>query len=69
VQVRQSGQWVTVSNLAITPAYPGNNGTNFESFTMTFSQIQGDGIRLYGAPGGAAQFISVGELEVYALVP
>ena len=69
VQVRQSGQWVTVSNLVITPAYPGNNGTNFESFTMTFSQIQGDGIQLYGAPGGAAQFISVGELEVYALVP
>jgi glucose/arabinose dehydrogenase len=69
VQVRQNGTWVNVSGLSITPAYPGNNGVNFESFTMTFSQIQGDGIRLRGTPGGAAQFISVGELEVYALSP
>jgi hypothetical protein len=58
-----------VSNLVVTPAYPGNNGVNFESFTMTFSQIQGDAIRIHGAPGGSAAFISVGELEVFALVP
>jgi PKD repeat protein len=69
VQVRQNGTWVTVSNRVVTPAYPGNNGTSFESFTITFTQIQGDAIRLYGTPAGSAQFISVGELEVYALVP
>jgi PKD repeat protein len=70
VQVRQNGTtWVTVSNLVVAPAYPGNNGVNFESFTMTFSQIQGDAIRIYGVPGGSAAFVSVGELEVFALVP
>jgi hypothetical protein len=33
---------------------------------MTFSPISGDGIRIFGAPGGSAAFISVGELDVYA---
>ena len=65
VQVRQNGTWVNVSGLAISPPYPGNNGISFESFTMTFTPIQGDGIRIYGAPGGSAAFVSVGELEVY----
>ena len=39
---------------------------SFETFTLAFTPIQGDAIRIYGAPGGAAAFISVGELEVYA---
>ena len=69
VQVRQNGQWVNVSGLTTTPAYPGNNGVNFETFTLAFTPIAGDGIRIYGRPGGSAAFISVGELEVYALVP
>jgi hypothetical protein len=42
---------------------------NFETFTLAFTPIAGDGIRIYGRPGGSAAFISVGELEVYALVP
>ncbi len=67
VQVRQGASWVTVSNLVTTPAYAGNNGTSYETYTMTFTSIQGDGIRIYGVPGGANQFISVGELEVFAL--
>ncbi len=68
VQVQQNGTWVNVPGLVITPAYPGNNGVNFETFTLTFTPTTGDGIRLYGAPGGSSAFISVGELEVYALV-
>ena len=67
-QVRQNGQWVGVSNLAIAPAYAGNNGVSYETYTLTFNPIQGDAIRLYGTPGGSAAFISVGELEVFALV-
>ena len=65
VQVRQNGEWVNVSGLTSTPAYTGNNGVSFETFTLDFAPIQGDGIRLYGAPGGAAAFISVGELEAF----
>ena len=52
VQVRQSGQWVGVSNLAITPPYAGNNGVSYETYTMTFTPIQGDAIRIYGVAGG-----------------
>ena len=67
VQVRQNGQWVNVSNLSITPAYAGNDGVSYETYTLTFTAIQGEGIRLYGTPGGSAAFISVGELGVFAL--
>jgi uncharacterized repeat protein (TIGR03806 family) len=66
VQVRQSGVWNEVSGLVITPAYPGNNGVSGETFDMTFAPISGDAIRIYGDPGGSANFISVAELRVFA---
>ena len=67
VQVRQAGTWVNVPDVVITPAYPGvNNGVTFETYTLQFTPISGDAIRIYGDPGGSADFISVGELEVYA---
>ena len=69
VQVRRNGQWVGVSNLVVSPAYAGSNGVNFGTYTLSFTPIQGDAIRLYGAPGGSAAFISVGELDVFAQVP
>jgi hypothetical protein len=66
VQVRQSGTWVTVTGLGISPVYPGNNGVNFETFTLVFTPMLGDGVRIFGAPGGSADFFSIAELEVYA---
>ncbi|HWC04084.1 MAG TPA: discoidin domain-containing protein, partial [Methylomirabilota bacterium] len=65
VQVRQNGTWVSVQGLGISPAYAGNGGGSFQTYTLTFTQSWGDGIRIFGAPGGSAAFISVGELEVY----
>jgi hypothetical protein len=65
VQVRQAGNWVNVSNLVSTPAYPPNDRINFEIYTLTFTPITGDAIRIDGAPGGTASFISVAELQVY----
>ena len=66
VQVRQGGNWVAVSGLTSTPAYPGrNNGLNYESYNLQFAPISGDAIRLYGAPGGSSAFISAAELLVY----
>ena len=66
VQVRQGGNWVVASGLTATPAYPGrNNGINYESYNLQFAPITGDAIRIYGAPGGSAAFISVAELQVY----
>jgi hypothetical protein len=65
VQVRQNGSWVNVSGLVATPAYPPNDNISFESYTLSFNGITGDAIRIDGAPGGTAYFISVGELEIY----
>lgn len=69
VQVRQSGVWTDVSNLVITPSYLGDNGLSYETFEMSFTPMFGDGIRIYGDPGGSSNFISVGELEVFELAP
>src|SRR5690606_36011257 len=50
-----------------TPAYPNaNNGTTYETYNMQFTPISGTAIRIFGEPGGNADFISVGELEVNA---
>jgi glucose/arabinose dehydrogenase len=65
VQVRNSGVWSNVGNLAITPTYPGLNTTHYETFTLTFNAISGDGIRIFGTPAGSARFVSIAELEVY----
>ena len=66
VQVRQGGVWVNVPGLVSTPAYPGlNNGIHYETYTLNFTPTSGDAIRIFGAPGGAAAFISVAELRVY----
>lgn len=66
VQVRQSGVWANVSGLTVTPSYARNNGVSYETYTLAFSAITGDAIRIYGAPGGSADFISVAELQVFA---
>jgi hypothetical protein len=66
VQVRQNQTWTDVTNLTVTPDYPYSNaaGTN-TTYTFTFDPTWGDGIRLYGVPGGTSYFTSVAELEVY----
>ncbi|RZL86018.1 MAG: DUF1929 domain-containing protein [Variovorax sp.] len=66
VQVRQGGNWVNVSGLAVTPAYPAsNNNTSFETYTLQFTPVSGDAIRIFGVPGGSAAFITVGELQIF----
>ncbi|HXI58087.1 MAG TPA: PKD domain-containing protein [Polyangia bacterium] len=67
IQVRQGGVWTAVAAPVISPAYPGANGVNYETFTFTFPAVSGDGIRIDGAPGGVATFISVGELRVFTV--
>jgi hypothetical protein len=55
----------------VDPPYAGNNGVSFEMYELRFTPVSADAIRLYGNPGGSANFISVGELRVLAapLVP
>jgi hypothetical protein len=64
--VRQGGVWTAVAGLTSTPVYPAaNDGISYQTYVLDFPPIPGDGIRIDGAPGGSADFISVGELEVY----
>lgn len=70
VQVRQDFEWVDVARQAVTPAYPYDAGAGpNRSFTFTFDDIVGDGVRVIGAPTPGPQgdgwFTSIAELEVY----
>lgn len=70
VQVRQSGQWVDVTGLNISPAYPYNNtSVPNKSYTMSFDDTWGDAIRIYGVPATVSgynfSFTTIGEFEAY----
>jgi glucose/arabinose dehydrogenase len=66
VEVRQGGQWLKVKTLKSTPVYLGYNVVGWETFFLDFEPVMGDAIRLVGEPGGAARYLSVAELEVWA---
>jgi len=66
VQARVGGVWQSVARLVTTPLYPGNNDISYETFVFRFDPVTADGIRIYGEPGGSADFFSVGELRVLA---
>ncbi len=66
VQVRQHFNWVNVSGLRITPDYPYNNTASTNtSYSLTFNDTWGDGVRIIGRPGGTSYFTSIAELGVY----
>ena len=66
VQVRQDGAWVDAAGLSVTPAYPHDKtAVPHKTYTLTFRDTWGDGVRVTGVPGGDARFTSVSELEVY----
>ena len=66
VQVRQNFRWVEVRSLTVTPPYPGNASVGENTtYTFTFADTWGDGVRIIGTPGGASMFTSFAELEVY----
>ncbi|TAJ07634.1 MAG: hypothetical protein EPO68_16210 [Planctomycetota bacterium] len=74
VQVRDasSGAWNDVQQLSSQPPYPGplvppGPYVHYEQYELAFTPHSGTGIRLYGAPGGWQQFVSVGELRALAL--
>ena len=66
VQVRQNHTWVDVTGLSVSPVYPNSSSAGANtSYTFTFDDTWGDGIRIYGTPGGTAHFTSISELAVY----
>jgi hypothetical protein len=70
VQVRQNFNWVNVSGLRSTPAYPYNSsaGPN-HTYELDFNDTWGDGVRIIGATGGTKTFTSIAELEAYYAGP
>ncbi len=62
VQVRKNLNWIDVTGLSMTPV---SSAGNYITYTFTFDDTWGDGVRIIGAPGGTAQFSSIAELEVY----
>lgn len=66
-----SGVWTPIPGVVVAPPYAGNNGVNFEGFTINFPPIAATGLRIAGDPGGSASFVSVAEFRVLAapLVP
>ncbi len=67
VEVRKDNNWTNVQNLNIVKRYEGDNGNNFDTYTLLFEAQVGDAIRIIGDPGGDEEFISIGELNVYTL--
>ncbi len=66
VQVLQNGTWIDVNGLTVSAAYPYNNtAVPYRSYTFSFNDTWGDGVRIIGAPGGTASFTSICELEAY----
>jgi hypothetical protein len=66
VQLRQNFQWVNMSGLTITPAYPYSNSAGMnQTYMFSFQKIAGDGLRIIGTPGGTSHFTSMAELAVY----
>jgi hypothetical protein len=66
VQVRQNLSWRDVTGLTVDPGYPYDSSAGpGKTYTLTFDNTWGDGIRVTGHPGGSAAFTSIAELEVY----
>ncbi len=62
IQVRQNFNWVDVTGFSMSP---GPTPGDYVTYTFTFNDIVGDGVRLIGTPGGTECFTSIAELEVY----
>lgn len=67
VEVFDNGVWTAVADLQVIPPYRGNDGSNFDMYTLTFKAQAGTGVRVVGAPGGSADFVSVGELRAFEI--
>ncbi|MBL8860420.1 MAG: PQQ-dependent sugar dehydrogenase [Planctomycetes bacterium] len=69
VEVGDGATWTVVPGAVMTPAYPGNDGIDYQTFRISFPPAVGTRLRLAGDPGGSANFISAGELRVLAEDP
>ncbi len=61
--------WIDIPGVATVPPYDfsdsGVGRKNFTRYDILIPTVKGNGIRIYGRPGGTSQFTSIAELEVY----
>ncbi len=80
VQFTKDGvDWYNIPSVTITPAYQFSPDTPdgrspalgqlpfIRRHMLKFPRVEGIGLRIYGAPGGAADFTSVAEIEVFGV--
>ena len=67
IKVLQNGEWTEIKS-EITPLYDASGTAEYPKYSFTFEPVECDGIIVSGKPGGAAKFISCGEIEVRAKV-
>jgi hypothetical protein len=66
VQIRRRGTWVDVAAPKVDPPYPMTNAAgDFRGYEFTFDELDADGVRVVGAPGGARTFTSAAEIAAY----
>ena len=59
-------EWVDVEGLTVSPEYSFDEKVApFTTYTLTFDEIDGDGIRIVGTPGGTWTYTGISELAVY----
>lgn len=69
VQSVPGAPWQSVTPSGIAPAFTGANGQSYETFVIDFAPVSARAIRLRGAPAGAGQYASAGELRVLGPTP
>jgi len=67
VEVEQDGVWVEVTNLALSEALVDRE--YFQTIELTFDEIEGQAIRVFGSAGGTQPFTSLTEIEAFGVVP
>lgn len=66
VQIRQNSQWVNVSGVSVTPAFPYSSSAGAQTaYTFNLPDVVTDGVRIIGTPGGTSTFTSITQLAVY----
>jgi len=67
VEVEVDDSWVAVTNLALSEALVDRE--YFQTIELTFDEIEGHAIRVFGSAGGSSPFTSFTELEAFGVVP
>jgi hypothetical protein len=65
VQVRQNFKWIDVRGVTVNPSYRYSGDAGAQTrYVFSFPRTWGDGVRIFGTPGGTHTFTSISQLIV-----